>query len=139
MMTDPISDMLTCMRNALRNRAESCVVPGSALKVSVLDVLKREGYLESYAVHAGPPTAAGKPSPKSTIVVRFKYGPEGEQVITRIKRISTPGCRRYRALDKLPRPRAGLGITIVSTSQGVLSDRECRQKNTGGEILCTIE
>lgn len=138
MQTDPIADMLTRMRNALRTKSAGCSVPGSKLKVSVLDVFKREGYIESYEVHALP-GRTGQPSSKSTISIKFKYGPDGEEVITRIDRFSKPGCRRYRPLEALPRPRRGLGISIVSTSLGVLSDRECRQKRAGGEVLCTVE
>ncbi len=139
MRTDPIADMLTCMRNALRNKHASCTVPGSKMKVAVLDVFKREGYIEGYEVHALPPRTPGGAAAKSTILVKLKYGAEGDQVITRINRISTPGCRRYRPVAQLPKPRAGLGISIISTSQGVLSDRECREKRTGGEVLCTVE
>jgi len=138
MQTDPIADMLTRMRNALRTRAASCTLPGSKLKVLVLDVFKREGYIENYEVHTLP-GRGGQPSAKSSISIKFKYGPDGEEVITRLDRFSKPGCRRYRPTSALPRPRKGLGISIVSTSVGVLSDRECRQKRAGGEVLCTVE
>ena len=131
MMTDPIADLLTRIRNALRNQADSCVVPGSKLKVHVLDVLKREGFIHGYEVHAD--------GPSSNIVVSLKYGPEGEQVVQQISRFSKPGCRRYRGVQDLPRVRGGLGIAIVSTNAGVLSDRECREKQVGGEVLCTVE
>lgn len=131
MMTDPIADLLTRIRNALRNNADSCLVPGSKLKVHVLDVLKREGFIHGYEVHGD--------GPRSTIVVSLKYGPEGEQVVSRISRFSKPGCRRYRGFHDLPRVRGGLGIAIVSTNAGVLSDRECREKRVGGEVLCTVE
>lgn len=131
MMTDPIADLLTRMRNSLRNRASSCTLPGSRMKVSILDVLKREGYIEGYEVQA---TDA-----KSMIAVRLKYGPEGENVINSIQRYSKPGCRRYRGADRLPRVRAGMGIAVVSTNQGVLSDRECRARKIGGEVLCTVD
>jgi small subunit ribosomal protein S8 len=131
MMTDPIADMLTRIRNALLMRSDNCTVPGSKLKVAILDVLKREGFIQGYQVHAE--------GPRSAIVVALKYGPEGEQVITSLQRYSTPGCRRYRGVGDLPKPRGGMGIAVVSTNQGVLSDRECRQKNAGGEVLCTVE
>lgn len=130
-MTDPIADLLTRIRNAVRNREASCVVSGSGLKVAVLDVLKREGYITGYEVHSE--------GPRSTIRVDLKYGPEGELVITDIQRFSKPGCRRYRGVDKLPRVRGGLGIAVVSTNRGVLSDRECREQRVGGEVLCTVE
>ena len=131
MMTDPIGDMLTRMRNALRNRSDSVSMPGSGLKVAILEVLKREGYINGYE------TASD--GPKSVIRVALKYGPDGEQIVTRLERFSTPGCRRYRGVDELPKIRGGLGISVVSTNQGVLSDRECRSKRLGGEVLCTVE
>ena len=131
MMTDPIADMLTRIRNALRIQAQSCTMPGSRLKVGVLEVLKREGYIIGYDVHSK--------GVKSVIDVGLKYGSEGEQVINSLVRFSKPGCRRYRGAEELPRVRGGLGIAVVSTNQGVLSDRECRQKKIGGEVLCTVE
>jgi small subunit ribosomal protein S8 len=130
MMTDPIADLLTRIRNTLRVRGRSCTVPGSALKVRVLDVLKREGYIEGFEVHSD--------GPKSTVRIELRYGPDGEALLTRIDRFSKPGCRRYRGVADLPRVRGGLGIAIVSTNQGVLSDRECRAKGVGGEVLCTV-
>jgi len=131
MMTDPIADMLTRIRNALVWRAPSCVVPGSRLKVGILDVLKREGYIHAYEVAAD--------GHRSVINVQLRYGPEGERVISSINRFSKPGCRRYRGVDELPKIRGGLGIAVVSTNQGILSDRECRQRRVGGEILCTVD
>ena len=131
MMTDPIADMLTRIRNALRNNRATCSVPGSRIKVGVLDVLKREGFLGGYEVHSD--------GPKSIIQVQLVYGPDGEQVITRLDRFSKPGCRRYRGAGELPVVRGGLGIAVLSTNQGILSDRECRAKNVGGEVLCTVE
>jgi len=131
MTTDPIADLLTRIRNALRRRSPSCCVPGSNAKVRVLDVLKREGYIEGYQVAAD--------GCRSNIVVQLKYGPEGEQVINTLKRYSSPGCRRYRGVDQIPKVRGGLGIAVVSTNKGVLSDRECRAQRVGGEVLCTID
>ena len=131
MMTDPIADLLTRIRNALRVRAATCTVPGSAMKVRILDVLKREGYIADYEVHSD--------GSRSSIVVALKYGEEGEQVITDIQRYSKPGCRRFRGVADLPTVRGGLGIAVVSTNAGVLSDRECREKRVGGEVLCTVE
>ena len=130
MMTDPIADLLTRIRNALRNHASECVVPGSSMKVRVLDVLKREGYLGGYEVFSD--------GPKSVIRVALKYGSDGEQIISSLDRYSKPGCRRYRGVDDLPRVRGGLGIAVVSTNKGVLSDRECREQSVGGEVLCTV-
>jgi small subunit ribosomal protein S8 len=131
MMTDPIADMLTRLRNAIGRRSPACVVPGSRLKVGILDVLKREGYIDAYEVAAD--------GPRSVIRVQLRYGPEGEQVISTIARYSKPGCRRYRGVDDLPKVRGGLGIAVVSTNQGILSDRECRQRRVGGEVLCTVD
>ena len=131
MMTDPIADMLTRMRNALMSGASNCVVPGSRLKVAILDTLKREGFIDRYEVAAN--------GPRSVLSVEFRYGPEGERVITSLARYSKPGCRRYRSVSDLPKVRGGLGIAVVSTNQGVLSDRECRQRKVGGEVLCTVD
>lgn len=131
MMTDPIADMLTRIRNALRVREPSCTMPASQMKVRVLEVLKREGYIGGYEV-------LGE-GVRAVIRVELKYGPEGEQILTRIDRYSKPGCRRYRRVDQLPKVRGGLGIAVVSTNLGVLSDRECREKKVGGEVLCTVE
>ena len=131
MMTDPIADLLTRIRNALRNHAGTCTLPGSRLKVAMLDVLKREGYINSYTVNSD--------GPRSAVQIDLKYGPDGEQVITKIRRYSKPGCRRYRASGELPAVRGGLGICVVSTNRGVLSDRECREQRVGGEVLCTVE
>lgn len=131
MMTDPIADMLTRMRNALMSGAQNCVVPGSRLKVAILDTLKREGFIDNYDVAAT--------GPRSALNIEFRFGPEGERVITSLARFSKPGCRRYRACKDLPKVRGGLGIAVVSTNQGVLSDRECRQRKVGGEVLCTVD
>ena len=131
MMTDPIADMLTRIRNALRNRSARCVVPGSKLKVAILDVLKREGYIAGYEVQSD--------GPRSVIDVQLKYGPEGEEVISSLRRYSKPGCRRYRGVGQLPEARGRLGISVISTDQGVLSDRECRERRVGGEVLCSVE
>jgi len=131
MMTDPIADMLTRMRNAMMSGAQNCVVPGSRLKVAILDAMKREGFLTNYEVAAE--------GPRSAVRIEFRFGPEGERVITSLARFSKPGCRRYRACQDLPQVRGGLGIAVVSTNQGVLSDRECRQRRVGGEVLCTVD
>jgi small subunit ribosomal protein S8 len=131
MMTDPIADMLTRMRNALMSGAQHCVVPGSRLKVAILDAMKREGFLTGYQVAAE--------GPRSVVRIEFRFGPEGERVISSLARYSKPGCRRYRTCNDLPQVRGGLGIAVVSTNQGVLSDRECRQRRVGGEVLCTVD
>lgn len=131
MMTDPIADMLTRIRNALMSGATSCVVPGSRLKVAILDAMKREGFLHGYEVASN--------GPRSSIRIDFRFGPEGERIISTLSRFSKPGCRRYRGCNDLPKVRGGLGIAVVSTNQGVLSDRECRQRRVGGEVLCTVD
>jgi small subunit ribosomal protein S8 len=131
MMTDPIADMLTRMRNALMSGASHCVVPGSRLKVAILDAIKREGFINTYEV--------ASEGPRSAIRVEFRFGPDGERVISSLARFSRPGCRRYRGCNDLPKVRGGLGIAVVSTNQGVLSDRECRERRVGGEVLCTVD
>ena len=129
-MTDPIADMLTRMRNALAQRMMSVVMPSSKVKLSIAEVLKREGFITDFEIIEN--------DKQNDLKVIFKYGPEGEYVIQDIKRFSTSGCRRYRNVQELPVVLNGLGIAIVSTNQGVLSDRECRQRNVGGEVFCTV-
>ncbi len=131
-MTDPIADMLTRVRNAVRNSFDTVDMPSSKVKVGIAAVLKEEGYVADYRV------AEVEGSPQATLRVYLKYGPEGEKVITRIDRVSKPGRRVYSGSGKLPHVLDGLGISIVSTSSGVLSDRKCRQLNVGGEVLCWV-
>ncbi|MCA9263559.1 MAG: 30S ribosomal protein S8 [Planctomycetales bacterium] len=130
MMTDPIADMLTRIRNAVRVERPYVEMPLSKVKRGVADVLKREGYIWDWSeVEA---------SPVKLLRLELKYGPNGERVIQHIKRISKPGRRVYnRARDLRPILR-GLGISVVSTSRGVVSDREARQRNLGGEVLCEV-
>ena len=130
-MTDPIADMLTRMRNALAQRMMSVTMPSSKVKLSIAEVLKREGFITDFEI-------VDNDKQQNDLKIVFKYGPEGEYVIQDIKRFSTPGCRRYRNVQELPVVLNGLGIAIVSTNQGVLSDRECRQRNVGGEVFCTV-
>ncbi len=129
-MTDPVADMLTRLRNANSNGAPVVSMPSSKAKLSIAEVLKREGYIESFDIVERPL--------QNELQITLKYGAEGEKVIQEVKRFSKPGCRRYRSVTDLPRVLDGLGIAIVSTNQGVLSDRECREKNVGGEVLCTV-
>ena len=131
MNTDPIADLLTRIRNANRITAASCSVPASQIKVRILETMKREGFIADYTVHSE--------GAKGVIEVALKYGPDGEQVITDIQRFSKVGCRRFRGVEDLPKGRGGLGICVVSTNKGVLSDRECREQKVGGEVLCTVE
>ncbi len=132
MLTDPIADMLTRIRNAVRVERPHVEVPSSKVKRGVADVLKREGYIWDWAEVAED----GKPSKQ--LRLELKYGPNGEHVIQHVKRVSTPGRRVYSAARELKPVLNGMGITIVSTSTGVMSDREARQKNVGGEVLAEI-
>ena len=130
MMTDPIADLLTRIRNAVRVEHADVACPISKVKQGVADVLKREGYIWNWSEEEASPVA--------NLHIELKYGPNGERVIQHVKRISTPGRRVYRKARDLRPVLNGLGISIISTSRGVLSDREARQRNLGGEVLCEI-
>jgi small subunit ribosomal protein S8 len=130
MMTDPVADLLTRIRNANSIHAPSVEVPASRLKVGIVEVLRQEGFIESYTVEAGKPC--------SQLHIQLKYGPDGENVIRSISRVSTPGCRVYSKVRDLTPVLRGLGISILSTPQGVLSDRTARSQNAGGEILARV-
>ena len=129
-MTDPLGDMLTRIRNGQRARKDMISTPASRLRSNVLDVLKREGYIRDYAQHEIRPGIA-------EVEIQLKYH-EGEPVIREISRVSTPGRRVYSKIRDLQRVYNGLGISILSTPRGVMSDNEARQKNVGGEILCQV-
>ena len=130
MMTDPIADMLTRIRNAVRVERAHIDVPLSKVKRGVAEVLKREGYIWDYR------ESTEKKFPH--LRIDLKYGPNGERVIRHIKRISKPGRRIYNRAVELRPVLGGLGITIISTSRGVISDREARQRKLGGEVLCEV-
>ena len=130
MMTDPIADMLTRIRNAVAIERPFVDMPSSHEKVGIAEVLHREGYIWDFEVVDGKPA--------NTLRVNLKYGPNGEKIIQEIKRVSKPGCRVYRKSRDLPVVLQGMGISVVSTSQGILSNREARTKGVGGEVLCTI-
>ena len=130
-LSDPIADMLTRIRNAARNRAKTVTGLNSKVCRGVADVLRDEGFITGYEV-----VDDGR---QGQIKVSLKYGPRGEQILHELKRVSRPGCRVYRRADDLPRPLQGLGIAIVSTSRGVLSDRMAREQRVGGELLCTVQ
>lgn len=130
MMTDPIADMLTRIRNAVRIEKSQVELPLSKVKKGVADVLKREGYIWDWS------EVESKPS--NVLKLDLKYGPNGERVIRHIKRVSKPGRRVYSRARDLKPILQGLGISVVSTSRGVVSDREARQRNLGGEVLCEI-
>lgn len=130
-ISDPIADMLTRIRNALRNRAKTVNCVNSKVCRGIADVLRDEGYITSYDV-----IDDGR---QGLIRLQLKYGPSGEALISRITRSSKPGRRVYTGVESLPRPLQGLGIAVVSTSKGVLSDRKCRAERVGGELLCVVE
>lgn len=130
MMTDPIADMLTRIRNGVSVERPHVEMPLSKVKRGVAEVLKREGYIWDWQEVEGTPVSA--------LRLDLKYGPNGERVIQKIKRVSKPGRRVYSRASELAPVLNGLGISVVSTSRGVLSDREARQKNLGGEVLCEI-
>jgi small subunit ribosomal protein S8 len=130
MLTDPIADMLTRIRNAVRVEKPSVEMPASKVKRGLAEVLKREGYIWDWQEVESDPAV--------NLRLDLKYGPNGERVIRNIKRVSKPGSRVYRKARDLRPILGGLGISIVSTSRGVVSDREARQRNLGGEVLCEI-
>ena len=130
MMTDPIADMLTRIRNANAIQRKSVSMPASKMKVGIAEALKTEGFITDYSVTEAKPA--------SVLKLVLKYGPDGEQVIRTIDRISKPGCRVYTGVNDMPRVLRGLGIFVLSTPRGVLSDRAARQEKIGGEILCKV-
>jgi small subunit ribosomal protein S8 len=147
MMTDPIADMLTRIRNGCRIERPVVDMPATRLKASLAQVLKDEGFILEYQVGQELPDEQGHKTfqptgdvgqPKSVLRIFLKYGPEGERVIRRIERASRPGRRLYRRCDQLKPVLDGLGIAILSTSHGVLSDRQARAQRLGGELLCTV-
>ena len=130
MLTDPIADMLTRIRNAVAIERPHVDVPTSKVKRGLADVLKREGYIWDWKEIEELPVAH--------LRIELKYGPSGERLIQHIKRVSCPGRRVYKRSKELRPVLNGMGITVLSTSRGVISDREARQRNLGGEILCEI-
>jgi small subunit ribosomal protein S8 len=131
MMTDPIADMLTRIRNAVRVERTYVDVPSSGVKRGIADVLKREGFIWDWKELDDEP-------PVRLLRLELKYGPNGEQVIQSIRRISKPGRRLFAKSKELRPVLGGLGISIISSSRGVISDREARRQNLGGEVLCEI-
>ncbi|MBC7834832.1 MAG: 30S ribosomal protein S8 [Phycisphaerales bacterium] len=129
-INDPISDMLTRIRNAARNKSKLVVCMNTKVCRGIADVLRDEGYIDSYTVE--------EDGRQGRIKVKLKYGPRGEVILHSIDRESKPGRRVYAGVEELPRPLQGLGIGIISTSRGVLSDRKCRTDRIGGELLCTV-
>ncbi len=131
-MTDPIADMLTRIRNANIAFHDEVVMPSSKLKEAVARILEREGYIAGYSMEDRP----GRPG--NNLRIRLKYTNDRQRVITGIKRASKPGLREYRRANEVPRVLGGMGIAILSTNQGLLTDREARARNVGGEVLCTV-
>jgi small subunit ribosomal protein S8 len=132
MVTDPISDMLARIRNAAGAHHDFTRMPASKIKAAIADILKREGYIADCRVENG-----GKPHEKA-IVVNLKYGNDRSAAFRGIRRVSRPGRRVYARHDHIPRVLSGLGISIISTSGGLMTDKEARQRKVGGEILCEV-
>ncbi len=130
MWSDTIADALTRIRNGVRNGSKEVKLRQSKTAANICKVLKDEGYIKGFDVVEG--------KPQGVIRVELKYGPKGEKVITDLTRQSRSGRRLYVSVDKLPRVRNGMGISIVSTNRGVLSDRQCREQKVGGELMCTV-
>ena len=128
-MTDPIADMLTRIRNANQERHETVNVPGSKMKIKIAEILKAEGFIKDFTIE--------EDGVKKTIVITLKYN-GNERVITGLKRISKPGLRVYVQKDEVPKVLNGLGIAIISTSKGIMTDKEARKENIGGEVLAYI-
>ncbi len=132
MLTDPIADMLTRVRNANTAMHDTVTMPSSKLKVALAKVLQTEGYINGFET---------APSPKGVgevLTIEMKYSDDRERTITGLRRISTPGLRVYRKSDAVPRVLGGLGVAVLSTSNGLMTDREARKRNVGGEVLCYV-
>ena len=129
-MTDPISDMLTRIRNGLSAGHETVAVPASKMKIEVAKLLKQEGYVDDYSV-------AGEGKDKA-ITITLKYGPDNQKVISGLKRISKPGLKVYAKSNDVPRVLNGLGIAIISTSKGLMTDRDARKAQLGGEVVAYV-
>jgi len=129
-MSDPLADMLTRIRNATMVKFDRVEIPKSKIKVNVAKVLQEEGYISGWEVN--------DEGPQGTLVINLKYGPDGDSVITGLQRVSKPGLRQYAKAGSIPTVLNGLGVSIISTSQGLVTDRAARKLNTGGEILCQV-
>jgi len=127
---DPIGDMLTRIRNAQMRKMSKVIIPNSKFRIKILDVLKQEGYISNYS-------NSTKPEDKNSILVNLKYS-DGMPVIKEISRVSKPGRRIYAKASSIPKIQNGLGLAIVSTSKGIMTDNDARNQNIGGEIICRI-
>ena len=132
-MTDPIADMLTRLRNANQAYHDAVTMPHSKLKVGVAEILKQEGYISSWKVEDAPEGEVGK-----TLQLTLKYGQNRERSLAGIRRVSKPGLRVYAKSAEMPRVLGGLGVAIISTSQGLLTDRQARKRGVGGEVLAYV-
>ena len=131
-MTDPIADMLTRIRNANVAMHDQVTMPSSKQKIALAKVLQQEGYIESFSV------APSDSRPGDDLTITMKYSPERARTISGLRRVSKPGLRVYRKADSVPRVLGGLGVAVLSTSQGLMSDREARKRRMGGEVLCYV-
>ena len=132
MLTDPIADMLTRIRNANTAMHEDVVMPSSKQKVALAKILHQEGYISDFSVS---PSTKG---PGDVLSIKMKYAADRTRTIAGLKRVSTPGLRIYRKADAVPRVLGGLGVAVLSTSQGLMTDREARKRKVGGEVLCYV-
>jgi small subunit ribosomal protein S8 len=131
-MTDPIADMLTRLRNANVAMHDTVKMPGSKLKTSLASILEREGYISGFTTTTAPD------APGHVLEIQMKYSAERNRAISGIKRVSTPGLRVYARADRLPRVLGGMGVAVLSTSRGLMTDREARKNKVGGEVLCYV-
>jgi small subunit ribosomal protein S8 len=129
-MTDPIADFLTRIRNAVRAHHKQVEIPASKMKVSLTEILYKQNFINGYSMLEDPP--------QGKIRIYLRYGKDGSPVIEGLERISTPGLRKYSPAQEIPRTLNGLGVTVVSTPRGLLTDAQARQQNVGGEVLCRI-
>jgi len=129
-MTDPIADMLTRVRNAVQAKHQKVDMPASRLKVEIARILKEEGYIAHFKT--------ADESGKQSLTLFLKYGPKGEMVISKIERVSRPGCRVYVSKTEIPKVLGGLGINILTTSHGVMTGKQARRQGFGGELLCNV-
>ena len=132
MMTDPIADMLTRIRNGNVAMRDEVMMPASKQKSALAEVLKREGFISDYSI------AQDDQGPGKLLKISMKYGEDRQRTISGIKRISTPGLRVYRGATEVPRVLGGLGVAVLSTSHGLMTDREARKRNVGGEVMCFV-
>lgn len=131
-MTDPIADMLTRLRNANVALHDEVRMPSSKQKVALAAILQKEGFIESYSVSPAPN------GPGEILTITMKYTPDRSRTITGLRRVSKPGLRVYSKADKVPRVLGGLGVAVLSTSHGLMTDREARKRHVGGEVLCYV-